>query len=223
MARIGIVEDDKSIAATLTINLQSFGHTVDHYDSAESYLSKGLAHNHNLLLLDFNLPQMNGLTLCEHLRSLFPDTPIIILTAKVDEMTAVSCLQAGAHDFIRKPVGFHELRVRIEKYLKPLTEMNLGTNDFALNTDELTCTYKGKSIEFTRTEFKILEILLKNPSRIISRTDLASRLDPHGQILDRSLDSHISRLRAKLKSANVDELEISAVYGIGYKAEWLHD
>lgn len=223
MARIGIVEDDMSIAATLTINLQSFGHAVDHYDSAEAYLHHGLSKNHNLLLIDFNLPQMDGLSLCQHLRDLYQDLLLVVLTAKTDEKTAVACLQAGADDFIRKPVGFQELRVRIEKLIKSQKNSSLDEKGFILDSDKYSCSYNGKGIELTPTEFKILEILLSSRGRVVNRNDLASRLDPHGQIMDRSFDSHISRLRTKLKSAKLEQLEISAIYGIGYKAEWVND
>ncbi|WP_415062159.1 response regulator transcription factor [Bdellovibrio sp.] len=223
MARIGIVEDDKSIAATLTINLQSFGHTVDHFDSAEAFLHDGLAKHYNLLLIDFNLPRMNGLSLCQYLRDLFQDLLLVVLTAKTDEKTAVACLQAGANDFIRKPVGFHELRVRIEKLLKSQNNVGFERKGLLLNSDKFICTYNGKEIPLTITEFRILEILLSPQDGLVNRADLAARLDPHGHIMDRSLDSHISRLRTKLKSAKVDQLEISAVYGIGYKVEWVND
>lgn len=217
MAHIGIIEDDQNILTTLQISLQSHRHTVSTFFSAESFLAN--PSQFDLLIIDVNLPDMDGIQLCKKIRETSA-VPILILTAKTDEQTAVSSLSSGASDFIRKPFGLNELKLRIDKALQNSTsQKRYQYMGLELNEDHRTCTFQGKAISLTQTEFDILALFLSSPGRVFSRENILLKLDLQSETIDRTLDSHISRIRQKLKLAGVSSLGLFSVYGVGYKID----
>src|SRR5262249_26461396 len=157
--------------------------------------------------------------LCKELRNHGSRLPIIMLTAQADEDSVVAGLSAGANDYVRKPFGNRELLARIRTALNEPTirgeQVRYG-NILVLN-DQRRIMIDQIAIDLNRREFDIFSFIIKHGENIVSRESLLQFLDREGEILDRTLDSHISHIRAKLKKANVTSVTIGSVYGIGYR------
>ncbi|MDR3606804.1 MAG: response regulator transcription factor [Oligoflexia bacterium] len=219
MFSLGLVEDDHNIATTLRIGLEPFGFKTEVYPSAESFLSEGLSKAHHLLVIDLNLPKMGGIALCGKIRERFLSLPIIVLTAQLDEKTAVQSLQAGADDFIRKPFGLLELKTRVEKLIAKAgaDRAAFKFNGLVLDKSSMRCSFEGRDLNLTPSEFTILSIFMTAPDQAFTRESIIHRLDPEGLVHDRILDSHISRIRQKLRQVGCNSIKISSIYGTGYR------
>ncbi len=217
MRRILLVEDDAVIGRSLSISLSLEGYNITIATTLRQ--AKELLSNQvfDLVLLDVNLPDGNGLTFCAELRSQNGRLPIIMVTAVTDEPSVVKGLQFGANDYIRKPFGSQELLARIQNILG--TKKKLCYRSLAIDIDERSVKMDGKSLALGRREFDILTILVRNAENIVSREHFLQELDKDGVLFDRTIDSHLSRLRSKLKKLSDDKFQITSVYGIGYKLE----
>lgn len=216
MYQIGIIEDDENILTTLQLALNAAGYKTWAHTSAEGFLAS--REHCDLLIVDVNLPKMNGIALCKLVRQQ-SQLPIIVLTAKIDEDTAVSSLSSGANDFIRKPFGMSELRLRIEKILQMNKNLKpkLHFKGLEIDPEKRNCHYEGANVNLTVTEFDILYLLASMPDRVFSRESILSYLNETSDTTDRTLDSHISRIRQKLKSVDCHKVKVISVYGVGYK------
>lgn len=216
MYQIGIIEDDENILTTLQLALNAAGYKTWAHTSAEGFLAS--REHCDLLIVDVNLPKMNGIALCKLVRQQ-SQLPIIVLTAKIDEDTAVSSLSSGANDFIRKPFGMSELRLRIEKILqaKENIKPKLHFRGLEIDPENRTCRFQGAAVNLTVTEFDILYLLASMPDRVFSRENILLHLNETSETADRTLDSHVSRIRQKLKSVDSHEIKVISVYGVGYK------
>jgi DNA-binding response OmpR family regulator len=208
------VEDDPITAEGLTGVLKREGYEV--------WLATGLAAARkkfegslpDLCIFDVSLPDGSGLDLCREVRESSDKIPILMLTGKKDEGTAVRALTLGATDYLRKPFGAQELVVKIRKLLKDRAEYRIGR--LHLDAASRKVEKDGGPIELTRREFEILRALMDHAGDTLTREAILATVSDADESADRTLDSHMSRLRGKLKGAGVD---ITAVYGVGYRLE----
>ena len=218
MSYILLVEDDPILGNSIRLNLQLEHYNVKWATNVRNALEHYTAAIPQLLILDIGLPDGNGIDLCKEIRKFNANIPIIILTAQVDENTAVTCLNCGADDFIRKPFGNRELLARIKRLTQSNTnEILIGElkilkqqRKVFINTNEVT---------LNRRQYDILFHLAGQLDNIINREYLIQVLGCEKDINDRTIDSHICQLRGKLNRAGLKTLKISSVYGEGYRLE----
>ena len=185
------------------------------------------AQNPDLILLDLMLPGKDGLTICRELRA-FTETPIIMLTARVDEIDRLLGLELGADDYICKPFSPREVVARVKAVLRRSTSasrVGSGHQRIALDASRLEASLDGHALELTSLELRLLQTLASQPGRIFTRDQLLDRLyDDRRVVLDRTVDSHIKNLRRKLGEIAPGEEFIRSIYGLGYKLEFpTHD
>jgi len=217
MKQLLLVENDSSITQTLSYILTSEGFevtTVETVRAASQALEKK---PFDLILLDLSLPDGDGFELLAKVKDLEKVTPVIIITARLDESIAVKALKMGALDYIRKPFGMKELSVKVQKLFNKNTECHFG--DIRLNVEENWATVGGRAMELRKRELQVLAILVRNAEHIVSRDRILQEIDPDAEILDRTIDRILSRLRGKLTAAGGTSISISSVYGLGYKLE----
>ncbi len=219
--KILLVEDNPGIYQSLITNLELSGFSVVHaatLKEAAIQLSKSVP---GLLILDINLPDGNGLDFCRETQAKHPLLPVIMLTAKTDEKTAVESLANGAVDFVRKPFGTTELIARVKRALdrqvKDAQILSFGL--LKMNLTERTVQFDRKAMKLSKREFDVLALFVKRGNGIVSRDEILTKVDEDCEIMDRTIDSYISHLRAKLKKAGGEKIKIAAVYGAGYRLE----
>ncbi|MBW4053851.1 MAG: response regulator [Proteobacteria bacterium] len=215
-----IVEDEVKLALILTDYLHQAGF--------ETYsLGDGLAvvpwvrqNQPQLILLDLMLPGIGGLNICREIRS-FSSVPIIMTTARVEEIDRLLGLELGADDYICKPFSPREVVARVKAVLRRGADSG-SENSTGLVLDELSyrATLNGHDIDLTAVEFKLLNLMAANPGRIYGRQQLMDHIYPDQRIVsDRTIDSHIKKLRKKLTAVSPKEEFIRSLYGVGYKFE----
>jgi DNA-binding response OmpR family regulator len=215
-----LVEDDEGIAEVLTLNLEREGLRVRHVRDAESALLELTRLEPAALLLDIGLPGMDGLELCRRVRR-DRRTPILILTARRDEVDKVLGLELGADDYVTKPFGVREVVARVKALLRR-AEPDPGPRrrfaDLAIDTAGKTVTLRGVRVDLTAMEYRILEVLSASPGRVFSRDEILSRLseDPSDGY-ERTIDSHLARLRRKIEDDPRLPRFIETVRGLGYR------
>lgn len=219
--RILIVEDEAGIAAFLKQGLEEESFAVDHADEGKSGLNMALSGAYDLLLLDWMLPGLSGIEICRQFRKEFPDTPVIMLSAKDTTDETIFGLQAGANDYIKKPFQFEELLERIRVQLRPKsgahTLFQLG--NITLNTETYQVHKEGKEIHLTQKEFALLEFLIRNKGKVCRRTRIIESVwDIHFDYNTSVIDVYINALRKKLELTE-DENYIQTVRGVGYIAK----
>lgn len=233
MAHIMVVEDEQELARLITTTLQSDGHTVEVFRDGQFALDRindSSRPEPDLYILDLGLPRVDGLALTRRIRQ-SRITPILMLTAKTSELDKVLGLELGADDYITKPVSLRELQARVGAILRRVEMMiSSGRTETeavqkTLDLDGLRIDPLGRDVHFldaaialTAREFDLLYLLASYPGRVFSRTYLLDTLwgDSYGGF-ERTVDTHIQRLRRKLGAAgNVDE-RIVTLWGVGYK------
>jgi two-component system, OmpR family, alkaline phosphatase synthesis response regulator PhoP len=218
---IVIVEDDEDIADSIRYNLEREGYRLRLATSGESALGLILERLPNLIILDLNLPQMNGFELCRRLRAdaRTARVPILMLTARGDEADKVLGLNLGADDYITKPFSMRELVARVNAALRrsevSSADRKLFDNGLLkIDPSSFTATYRGRDLKLTRKEFALLSEMARNHGRVLTREALLDRVWGVTYYGDsRTLDVHIRRLRQKLDDPDA----IETVTGIGYK------
>lgn len=218
---IHLIEDDPMLAKTLQLNLELEGHRIFLSENIKKAFDTQDRNKIDFVILDLGLPDGSGFDLLKKLRTSKNEVPVIILTAQTDEDSVVQGLQLGANDYMKKPYSFKELRARMLVTMKkPIAEpKKLQFEDLSLNLDTRICYYKQKAIELNRREFDILSHFVQRAEMIVTRESLLEFIDKDSEIFDRTIDSHISHLRKKLRSSDVLEIKISSVYGLGYRLE----
>ena len=219
MARILIVEDDRSIVTNLTEFLRGEGFEADAVGSVGDALLRA-AEGYDLALLDVGLPDGNGFSLCSELKSRF-DLPVIFLTASGDEFSVVTGLELGADDYIAKPFRPRELVSRIRSVLrrsgKALSVIEL--EDLRVDTEKAQVTKAGREIPLSALEYKLLLVFLNNRGLVLSRSKLLEEIwDAAGDFVnDNTLTVYIKRLRDKIEDDPAEPKIILTVRGLGYK------
>ena len=219
--QILIVEDEPKLAQLLGDYLENAGyatHWIDNGLEVEAWVRE---HQPHLVLLDLMLPGKDGVDICRDLR-VFTNIPIVMVTARVEEIDRLLGLELGADDYICKPFSPRELVARTKAVLRRVHPTETAPAQGGLNLDPLrfVVSYNNASVELTSVEFQLLKTLHGEPGRIFSRNQLMDRIyDDHRVVSDRTIDSHIKKLRRKLTGLTADKELIQSVYGIGYKYE----
>jgi two-component system copper resistance phosphate regulon response regulator CusR len=219
--RILIVEDEPGIAAFIKQGLEEESFAVDHADEGKKALEMALSGAYDLLLLDWMLPGLSGIEICRLFRKDFPETPIIMLSAKDTTDETIFGLQAGANDYIKKPFHFEELLERIRVQLRPKsgahTEFQLG--NITLNTETYQVQKENKEIHLTQKEFALLEFLIRNKGKVCRRSRIIESVwDIHFDYNTSVIDVYINALRKKLELTDKENY-IQTVRGVGYIAK----
>jgi DNA-binding response OmpR family regulator len=218
--RILLVEDDEKAARLLARGFREEGFVVDIVSSAEEGDEQAFVTDYELIILDWMLPGRDGLSLCRDLRQRGAQAPILMLTARDALADRVTGLNAGADDYLTKPFAFEELLARARALLRrsELTRPALLTID-DLTVDPLThkVTRGTRSLELTRKEFSILELLMRRPGEVVSRTRLAEQVwQADVQSIDNLIDVHVSNLRRKIDAPGATPL-LHTVRGRGFR------
>ena len=219
MSRILLVEDDTRLGDSIKSNLELRGYQVTLCRNAKNAREMLLKENFSAGLLDIELPDGDGISLCQAMRLKDPSLPILIITARSDENTALESLSAGADDHIRKPFGLRELALRLEKLIHRRSRLTptLKQGELILDLDERKALYRERDLHLSRKEFALLRIFLENAGRLMQRSQLLNAMEGEDILQDRTIDSHISHLRKKLQQGGCEELTLSSVYGEGYR------
>lgn len=223
MANILLVEDDPVLGKGLMLQLQSAGHNI-HWETNLQKARQSDSHGpFDLLLLDVNLPDGSGLDFCREVRQTGKRLPIIMLTARTDDDSVVTGFESGANDYVKKPFSNRELLARIQTQLKEpfLREEQLRAGPVLVLVKQRRVMIDGQDMELNRREFDIFTHLIKSPGAILSREQLIVAIDSADNILDRTIDSHFSHIRSKLKKKGVQNVSIRSVYGVGYTLEFI--
>jgi len=225
---IALVDDDRNILTSVSMALEAEGFTVRTYtDGAEAL--RGITGNPvDLAVLDIKMPRMDGMELLERLRR-SSKLPVIFLTSKDDEVDELMGLRIGADDYIRKPFSQRLLIERIRTLLRRATLSTDGAaaagggeiiarGEMMLDPARHSCTWKGQAVELTVTEFLLLKALAGRPGLVKSRDQLMdAAYGEHIYVDDRTIDSHIKRVRKKFKAIDAEFAQIETLYGVGYR------
>ncbi|MFQ5955602.1 MAG: response regulator transcription factor [Kiloniellales bacterium] len=222
---IALVDDDRNILASVSMALEAEGFAVRTYTDGEDALRGITAQPVALAVLDIKMPRMDGMELLGKLRR-NSNLPVIFLTSKDDEIDELLGLRMGADDYIRKPFSQRLLIERIRALLRrsELGDASAGPDsvivrgELVLDPSRHLCTWKGEPVALTVTEFLILKALATRPGHVKSRDQLMdAAYGEHIYVDDRTIDSHIKRLRRKFKAVEEDFKQIETLYGVGYR------
>ena len=228
MSRIALVDDDRNILTSVSITLEAEGFDVETYNDGQSALDAFNRRMPELGVFDIKMPRMDGMDLLQRVRQK-SKMPVIFLTSKDDEIDEVLGLRMGADDYMRKPLSERLLVERIRALLRrqealALNEVETDESKImsrgGLTMDPLrhAVTWKGRDVSLTVTEFLLLQALAQRPGFVKSRDQLMDvAYDDQVYVDDRTIDSHIKRLRKKLRMVDDEFSAIETLYGIGYK------
>lgn len=217
-----IVEDEKKLADVLGEYLAQLDYTTHWIENGMDALPWIRTHSPILILLDLMLPGKDGLSIFRELRT-FSDVPVIMVTAKIDEIDRLIGLELGADDYICKPYSPREVVARVKNVLRRFSP-TIASSDhrclIEIDTPTMVAKINHQKLELTPSEFRLLQQFFNNANRVYSREQLLNCIyDDNRVVTDRTVDSHIKNLRKKLVSAAPDCDVIKSVYGVGYKLE----
>ncbi|MEG4071255.1 response regulator [Microcoleus sp. Pol14C2] len=224
--KILLVEDDTVTVSLLTQALNSHNYNVNAAADGETALHLVQAYDYDLIVLDVLIPKLDGISLCRKLRSSGCQMPILLLTALDSSNDRVQGLEAGADDYVVKPFNLEELIARIRALLRrgkaTLSSTNLRWEKLQVNPDTTEVTYAEKVLHLTPKEYNLLELFLRNPRRIFSRSAILDRIWSAGEFpQEEAVTAHIKGLRQKLKAAGMTVDLVETVYGLGYRLKSL--
>ena len=225
MKHIMLVEDEIELAELVKDYLEAAGYEVSMFHDGQTAYEAFLRRKPNLMLLDLMIPRMDGLTICRKVREQ-SDLPMIMMTARTEEIDRVLGLNMGADDYICKPFSPKELVARVQAVLRRLErKAEPEQNDlFRIDKAQQRMWYQQHALNLTPTEFRLLELFLEHVGHVYSRAQLLDHINPESyDVADRVIDSHIKNLRRKItevaKTGHQHEW-IQAVYGVGYRFEY---
>jgi two-component system response regulator ChvI len=229
MATIALVDDDRNILASVSMLLEQEGYHVRTFPDGAAALTALSASPPDLAILDIKMPRMDGLELLRRLRQ-NADLPVIFLTSKDEEIDELMGLNAGADDYIRKPFSQRLLLERVKAVLRRADARKAGASAIEAKRETMTrgklvldpqrheCTWESRPVRLTVTEFLILQCLAQRPGFVKSRDNLMdAAYDDQVYVDDRTIDSHIKRLRKKFKVVDDSFDAIETLYGVGYR------
>ena len=226
LGKVLVVEDDINTRDLVQRYLEKDGHTVTTSVNGADALDILSNTNFDIIILDLMLPEINGLEICRIIRTK-TNTPIVMVTALVDEEDRLTGLEIGADDYITKPFSPRELAARVKAILRRTfgenlksddQEFQLKIGDLLLDLQQNIAFYKKSKVELTPTEVRILKLLIDNPQKIFTRDHLITQAfgyDFDG--FDRTVDTHVANLRRKLEKLNPKTNLIKTVWGVGYR------
>jgi len=216
-----IVEDEVKLARILSEYLNQSGFTSHMIANGLEVVAWVKQHKPDLILLDIMLPGVDGIEICKQLR-VFSNVPIIMVTARVEEVDRLLGLELGCDDYICKPFSPREVVARVKAVLRRMQPAEPDSNKFDLVMDDerFKASINGHELVLTAVEFQLLSILYQGQGRIYSRDQLMDHIyRDHRVVSDRTIDSHIKKLRKRIAQVLPDEEIIHSVYGVGYKLE----
>lgn len=222
MSKILIVEDEVKLAELVGAYLEQSGYEHHHLDRGDLVVDYVKSESVDLILLDLMLPGLDGIEVCKQVRQ-FSAIPIIMVTAKADEIDRLIGLEMGADDYICKPFSPREVVARVKSNLRRVSLDKIEepkTDGFELDVDRIRATYKGELIDLTTVEFQLLQLLIKEPGRVFGRETIMKSIYTDSRVVsDRTIDSHIKKLRKKISAIAPELNVIHSVYGAGYRFE----
>ncbi len=217
-----IVEDEPKLAQLLIDYLQASNYRTHHIADGSQVLSYVQQTPPDLMLLDLMLPGIDGLTLCRELRR-FSELPVIMVTAKTEEIDRLLGLEIGADDYICKPFSPREVVARVKTILRRVKHTPEEVQKASLllvDEGRFQASWDNRPLDLTPAEFRLLKTLAQEPGKVFSREQLLNHLyDDYRVVTDRTIDSHIKNLRRKLEALDSEQPFIRAVYGMGYRWE----
>lgn len=222
--RVLVVDDEKLIVKGIRFSLEQEGMEVECAYDGEEALEMAKSREYDIILLDLMLPKLSGLEVCQQIRE-FSKVPIIMLTAKGEDMDKIMGFEYGADDYITKPFNIMEVKARIKAIMrrarqeekKEAPEKVLVSGDLKLDCEGRRVFIAGKEINLTAKEFDVLELLAKNPNKVYSRENLLNLVWGYEYPGDvRTVDVHIRRLREKIETVPSDPKYVHTKWGIGY-------
>ena len=223
MPKILIVEDEPSMVAGLRDNFEFEGYHVLSAMDGVSGLERALADSPDLVILDVMMPRMSGLDVCKQLKSKRPAIPIIMLTARGQEIDKVVGLELGADDYVTKPFSIRELLARVKAVLRRVESVPKGKDrytfgDVEVNLQSCQVSRRGRSVGFSSKEFDLLKYFLSHSGEVLTRDRLLEEVWGYDKFpTTRTVDAHIVRLRQKLEPKPDDPRFFLTVHGTGYK------
>lgn len=218
--KVLIVEDEPKLANVLSDYLKASGFESVLLENGTKVVPWVREHMPNIILLDLMLPGRDGMDICRDIRT-FSRVPIIMVTARVEEIDRLLGLELGADDYICKPFSPREVVARVKAVLRrALDGHTVQAQGLVLDKDRYRATLHGRDLGLTAVEFKILQFIIASPGRIYSRQQIIDNMYPDDRSVgDRTVDSHIKKLRRKIEAADPTATFIQSVYGVGYKFE----
>lgn len=225
MAKILIVDDEQNMRTGLKDNFEYEGYDVETANDGEEGLKKILDNNYNLIILDVMMPKMSGFDVCKNARKNGISTPIILLTAKGEEIDKVVGLEIGADDYVTKPFSLRELLARVKAVLRRSDNLVMNNEAREIKIGKLTVdfgsyksTYKDRFVQMSHKEFEVLHYLWKHRNSTVSRDDLLTEIWGYDENpTTRTVDNFILKLRQKIEVDSNHPQIILTVHGIGYK------
>ncbi|MBD2200898.1 MULTISPECIES: response regulator transcription factor [Calothrix] len=219
--KILLVEDDILLSRALVDLLSANNYTIDLANNGQTGLDMAISAEYKLILLDWQIPQLDGISLCKQLRSQGYNKPILLLSAKNSNVDVVTGLNAGADDYVIKPYDPEGLLARIRSLLRrsgAIRSSKLTWGNLCLDQISGKVTYEQEIVPISAIEYKILELFLQNPNRIFSRQVILDRLwGLDDAPLENVITTHIKDIRKKLKASGLTAEMLETVYGIGYR------
>lgn len=221
--RIALVDDEASLRATLRLILEGASYSVSDYPDGLSAWNAFALELPDLAILDVSMPRMDGLDLCRRLRSHSPHLPIIFLSSRDEEIDKVLGLELGGDDYITKPFSGRELLARINVLKRRLQGPSsegghTRRGDLSLDSERCEVLWKGKPIHLTVSEFRMLQVLVAMPGHVKNRDQLQNAAYGSDSFAsDRTVDTHIKRMRRKFEALDPDFSALEAVHGLGYR------
>ena len=222
-AQVLIVEDEPKIAKLLEDYLQQSHYKTQWLDNGNTVDDWCKSNSPDIVLLDLMLPGKDGLTVCRELRA-HSEVPIIMVTARVDEIDRLLGLELGADDYICKPFSPREVVARVKALLRRVDMTGSGPTTayrgLMIDDEKFSATVEGIGLDLTPVEFRMLALLASQPGRVFSRDQMMNSIYLDGRVVsDRTVDSHVKNLRHKINDAIGKDDLIRSIYGIGYKLD----
>jgi len=221
--KILVVDDERLLVKGIKFNLENEGYQVDTAFDGEEAVELARSGSFDLIILDLMMPKLDGLQACMRIRE-FSTVPVIMLTAKSEDVDKIIGFECGADDYVTKPFNILELKARVRALLRrsglvSQTEnaARISIGHITIDTEKRTAESSGEHIDLTSKEFDLIELLMKNPGRVYSRENLLNIIwsyDYQGDI--RTVDVHIRRLREKLEKNPAEPERIMTKWGVGY-------
>lgn len=218
--KVLIVEDEKKLSALLRDYLTQSGYETECVFRGDEAVARIKDYEPDMVLLDLNLPGRDGLDICKDLRT-SSAVPIIMITARIEEIDRLLGLELGADDYICKPFSPREVVARVKTVLRRSVGSMPQLSGLKLDQTTYKAAIDGRDLDLTAVEFNLLQFLASNPGRIYNRQQLMDRIYSDGRIVtDRAIDTHIKKLRRKISIVLPDAELIHSIYSVGYKFEW---
>ena len=224
-----LIEDDPEIASVVSMNINDMGLKTEHVADGLTGFQKASQGGYSLIILDLMLPKLDGLSVCTRIRENDPYTPILMLTAKAEEIDRVVGLELGADDYLTKPFSVRELMARIRALLRR-TQAGSGPSpdaankeivqigDLSVDIEKRKVLLRDQVVELTVKEFDLLVLFVRNPGRAYSRADILSLVWGYQfEGYEHTVNTHINRLRNKIETDAAHPIYLKTVWGVGYR------